>query len=126
MKIETPVIAVPRRLVLPVVFAICSLAVLIAGSTLVVRPWFVHSFDDLDALGVGHADIDVVFRQVGAIAALLVIVAPALAGGWLLRRAEVLTARVIWFSVLSVSALVAWSLWVGLVLHNTYVALFTR
>jgi hypothetical protein len=126
MKVETSTIVVPRNLVLPLVFAICLLAFLLAGTTLVVRPWFVRSFDRLDALGVGHADIDVVYRQVGAVAAVFLIAVPALTGGWLLRRAEVLTARVIWFSVLSVSALVVWALWVGLVFHNTYIALFTR
>lgn len=126
MKTETPVTFIPRSIVLPVVLAFCSLTLLLSGSTLIVRPWFVHSFDWLDANGVGHADIDVLFRQTGALVAVLLIAAPGLVGGWLLRRSDARPTHVVWFGVLSLVALGVWTVWVGLVLHNTYIALFTH
>lgn len=82
--------------------------------------------DWLDANGVGHADIDVLFRHVGALAAVLVIASPGIAGGWLLRRPESPATHIAWFSVSSVVGLAGWVLWVGLVFHNTYIALFTH
>jgi hypothetical protein len=125
MKPESSVAHVPRSLVFPVVFAICALAFLLGAGTLIVRPWFIHSFDKLDAAGVGHADIDVVFRRIGGLLAMLLIAIPVLLGGWLLRRRESHRTEVAWFSALSLFVLSTWCMSVGLVLHNTYIALFT-
>lgn len=108
------------------VFAVCSLALLLGGGAFVVRPWFVHSFDVLDAQGVGHADVDVLFRRAGAFLAMLFVAAPALSGAWLLRRSESRASHVAWFGVSAIVACAAWALWVGIVLHNTYLALFTQ
>src|SRR5690349_17985826 len=108
MKPESSVALVPRNLVFPVVFAICALAFLLGASTMIVRPWFIHSFDKLDGAGVGHADIDVLFRHIGGLLAALLIAIPALAGGWLLRRPESQRTEVAWFSALSLAALGTW------------------
>ena len=117
---------IPRSIALPVVFAFSLLAFLLGVVVLNVQPWFARSFDWLDSHGVGHADVDVVFRRFGSIGAALLIAAPALAGLWLLRRREARTAHVAWFSALSAIGLTGWVLWLGLVFHNTYIALFTH
>jgi len=116
MKTQMLVLSIPRSAVLPFVSAICGLALLLSAGTFIIMPWFTHSFDRLNAIGVGHADVDVIFRHVGSLATVLLMVAPA-------------TSRfthVAWFGVLSVLALAVWAFWVGLVVHNTYLALFTR
>ena len=120
------VLSIPRSAVLPFVSAICGLALLLSAGTFIIMPWFTHSFDRLNAIGVGHADVDVIFRHVGSLATVLLMVAPATAGAWLLRRSESRFTHVAWFGVLSVLALAVWAFWVGLVVHNTYLALFTR
>lgn len=126
MKTETSVSFVPRSVVLPFVLTVCSLTTLLSGATMVVRPWFIRSFDWLEAHGVGHAGIDIAFRHGGGIAAAVFVAVPAFISGWLLCRPEARFRLVAWFGSLSVLALGTWAAWIGLVMHNTYIALFTN
>jgi hypothetical protein len=117
---------VGRGAVLPVVAAVGCLAVLLVTATMGVRPWFVRWFDWLDGRGVGHADIDVVFRHFGILAAVVFVAALLVPGVLLLRRAVCRAQAVLWYGALSAVALTGWGLWMALVFHNTCIALFTR
>ena len=117
---------VGRSAVMPVVAAVWCLAVLLVSATMGVRPWFVRWFDWLDGRGVGHADIDVVFPHFGVLAAALFVAALLIPGVFLLRRAVCRARAVLWYGAFSAVALTGWGLWMALVFHNTYIALFTR
>jgi hypothetical protein len=118
--------AIPRGMVVPAVMTIWCLAFLLLGATFGVRPWFIHWFDWLDARGVGHADIDEMFRHFSVLASLVLGGVLLLPGAVLLCRKACRAATVLWYGGLAVIALAGWTLWVTLVFHNTYIALFTR
>jgi hypothetical protein len=126
MRNDEPIMTLPRNVAFPIVLAIALISVLLAGAGLIVRPWFVSSFDFLDARGVGHADIDVLFRHTGFLAAILLVALSAIGALLLLRRSQISVPRLAWFSTVAFSSMLLWVLWLGLVLHNTYLALFSR
>ena len=117
---------VPRRVMLPIVFAVSASAIMLAGGGLGIRPWFVKSFDWLDARGVGHADIDILFRHVGELAGITLLVLPPLAGALLLLHPAQPAARIAWYCSTFTVALAGWCAWLGLVVHNAHIALFER
>jgi hypothetical protein len=116
----------PRGMVAPVVVTVWCLALLLQAATFAVRPWFMRWFDWLDARGVGHADIDVIFRHFSLLAALALAGVLLLPGAALLCRKVSRTAAVLWYGAFAAVALTGWTLWITLVFHNTYIALFTR
>jgi len=99
---------------------------LLLAATFVARPWFVARFDWLDARGVGHADIDVIFRDFGLLATGLLAGLLVIPGVGLPRRSLNSIPAVMWYSGFSAGAMTVWTLWIGLVFHITYIALFTR
>ena len=117
-------IALQRKLVVPIVFAIWTITLALSIHGLTALPWLIDSYDRLasDQPGVVPAGICTAYRYAYPFA-LLPVAAIVFYGTWLLRSREANLTGVIWFAAGSISIAATWHVWTLLVERSFFLLL---